>query len=45
MDGHAEDSVVESPLAGGAASGLEAIDKVYQGFTRFPTSCYKLTIS
>ena len=30
--GHAEDGVVESPAAGGTASGREAIAKLYRGF-------------
>jgi steroid delta-isomerase-like uncharacterized protein len=29
---HAEDSVVESPLAGGAVAGREAIEKTYRTF-------------
>jgi len=29
---HAEDGVVESPLAGGTATGREAIQEVYQAF-------------
>lgn len=37
VDGHSEDGVVESPLAGGTATGREAINKVYQAlFHAFP---------
>ncbi|HLG55671.1 MAG TPA: ester cyclase [Vicinamibacterales bacterium] len=32
VDGHSEDSVLESPLAGGHATGREAILQVYQAF-------------
>lgn len=32
VEDHSEDSVVESPFAGGSAQGHEAIEKVYQAF-------------